>query len=260
VVVSNLSTIGFEFDNEEGFQATMQRLAAEAFERLACDPGDYAIWRSRTGAEIWFHITGDRDAGGALTDRDVVGLTPFFEGLSDVSVEIVETVIRSGDNDFEGAFLAWVAPDEATGLGAHQVVFDAVDFAAHCDRPMPFMARAKFTGFARDIKVLGAADASALARAESSARAFMPIGLFAERDPHADGPVKPPSSHALLTGTVVEHSRLQNEETGAPYHWFLVQCADASFDIVADPQLVPNDLAAGVLVQVGCLFFGRLIG
>jgi hypothetical protein len=259
-VVSNLSTIGFEFADDDGFQTTMQRLAGDAFERLACDPGDYAIWRARTSAEIWFHIVGDRDAGGTLHDREVVGFTPFFEGLSDVAIEVVETVIRPGDNDFEGAFLAWVNPDETTGLGAHQIVFDAVDFAAHCDRPLPFLARAKLTGFARQIRLLGSADEVAVARASSNARSFMPLGLFTDRDPHGDDEAQPPSSHALLTGRVVEHSVLKNEETGGSYHWLLVQCADATFDIVADPELVIGDLPAGSIVEIGCLFFGRIVG
>jgi hypothetical protein len=259
-VVSNLSTIGFGFAGDAPFQETMQRLASEAFERLACDTGDYAIWRSRTSAEIWFHITGDREASGALKDREVIGLTPFFEGLSDVSLEVVEAVLRPGDNDFEGAFLAWVNPDDTTGLGTHQIVFDAVDFAAHCDRPLPFMARAKLTGFAREIKIIGAGDTSALSRATSSARAFMPVGLFPDLAGADDGNQHTPSSNALLTARVVEHTKLVNEETGAAFHWLLVECADATFDIIADPQLITGEFPPDTMVQVGCLFFGRILG
>ena len=259
-MVSNLSTIGFHFDDDASYREAIQRLAADAFERLACEPGDYAIWRSRTAAEIWFHITGDRDAGGALADRDVVGLTPFFEGLSDVAVEIVEAVVRSDDNDFEGAFLAWVNPDEETGLGVHQIVFDAVDFAAHCDRPMPFHARAKLTGFAREIKIVKADDEAARARLLSSARSFMSIGLFSDMGLGKGTANDPPSSNALLTARVVEHTTLTNEVTGADFHWFLVQSADATFDILADPVLVPSGVTVGTLLQVGCLFFGRIVG
>ncbi len=259
-MVSNLSTIGFEFADDAAFQAVMQRLTQQAFERLACEEGDYAIWRSRTSAEVWFHVTGDREPGGALADRDIIGLTPFFEGLSDVTVEIVETVLRAGDNDFEGAFLAWVNPDGESGLGAHQIVFDAVDFAAHCDRPLPFQARARLSGFAREIQIVDAGDARGNARAASSARAFMALGLFAGRDPHSDQAPPAPTSNALVTGRVVEATKLTNEETGAPFHWLLVETADATFDIVAEPSLVPANLAAGAMVQIGCLFFGRLIG
>ncbi len=259
-MVSNLSTIGFHFDDDAAFQTTMQRLTADSFERLACDPGDYAIWRSRTSAEIWFHITGERDASGALKDSDVVGLTPFFEGLSDVPIEVVETITRAGDNDFEGAFLAWVNPDEETGLGAHQIVFDAVDFAAHCDRPMPFLARAKLSGFARKIEIIKADDKSSQARAESTARSFMSIGLFPNLSPSSNDSNAAPSSNALLTGRVMEYSTLSNEETGEEFHWLLVQSADATFDIVADPAVVPKGMQIGDIVQIGCLFFGRIVG
>jgi hypothetical protein len=259
-MVSNLSTIGFHFDDDDAFHETMQRLTAGAFERLACGPGDYAIWRSRTSAEVWFHLTGERDAGGALKDNGVVGLTPFFEGLSDVPVEVVEAIVRKGDNDFEGAFLAWVNPDEETGLGAHQIVFDAVDFAAHCDRPMPFKARVKLSGFAREIKIVGQDDKASMARVASTARSFMSIGLFPNLSASGGGASDAPSSNALLTGRVVELSTLMNEETRANFHWLLVQSPDATFDILADPALVPANVAVGDVIQVGCLFFGRIIG
>lgn len=254
-MVSNLSTIGFEFADDAAFETSMQRLAGEAFERLACDAGDYAIWRSRTSAEIWFHITGERDPSGALADKMVVGLTPFFEGLSDVPVEIVDSYVREGDNEFEGAFLGWVAPDEEIGLGAHQIVFDAVDFAAHCNRPMPFTARARLCGFAREIVILDEQDQEARERASSSARAFLPIGLF--RDPASA--TANPSSQALLTGQILEQSRLVNEETGAAFHWLMVQCTDATFDVVADPRCMPAELKIGALVEVAAVFFGRLL-
>jgi hypothetical protein len=259
-MVSNLSSIGFVFADDVAFQATMQRLTTQSYERLACAEGDYGIWRSRTSAEVWFHITGDRSSDGTLVDRDVVGLTPFFEGLSDVALEVVETVLRPGDNLFEGSFLAWVNPHDDSGLGAHQIVFDAVDFAAHCDRPLPFLARARLTGFARTIEIVDASDVAGNSRARSAARAFIPLGLFPARDPHNDDLPPVPSSNAALTGRVIDCSQLTNEESGVPFHWLLVETGDATFDVVADPELVPAGLATGMTVHIGCLFFGRMIG
>jgi hypothetical protein len=257
-VVSNLSTIGFVFADDQSFTDTMQRLSADAFERLACGPGDYAIWRSRTGAEVWFHVTGTRDDQGQLRDREIIGLTPFFEGLSDVAIEVTEAITRPGESEFEGAFHAWVDPDAETGTGSHQIVFDAVDFAAHCDREMPFLARGKLSGFAREIRVLSADDETAAARADSTARSFMAIGLFTAKG--QTGRDSPPSSNALLTGQVVERAEFVNEETGAPFHWLLVRCADQTFDILADPDVVTDDIPVGAIVEVATLFFGRIIG
>ena len=58
----------------------------------------------------------------------------------------------------------------------------------------------------------------------------------------------------------MEYSTLSNEETGEEFHWFLVQSADATFDIVADPAVVPKGVQIGDIVQIGCLFFGRIVG
>ena len=84
---SNLSSIGFSFASAEDFQATMLRLAPDAIERISCAAGDYSIWRSRTGAEIWFHLPmlGTEDDA-----RDIAGLTPFYEGFGAVDIEVVE--------------------------------------------------------------------------------------------------------------------------------------------------------------------------
>lgn len=257
-MVSNLSTIGFVFADDADFTGMMQRLSAGAFERLACGPGDYAIWRSRTGAEIWFHVTGDRNGEGHLTDREIIGLTPFFEGLSDVAIEVTEVISRSGESEFEGAFHAWVDPDAETGTGAYPIVFDAVDFAAHCERKMPFLARVKLSGFARQIRALSDSDGSAAAKADSAARSFMAVGLFTARNQH--GVEAPPSSNALLTGTVVDSSELINEETGAPFRWLLVRCAEQSFDILADPEVISGDVRIGSVVEVATVLFGRITG
>ena len=51
-MVSNLSTIGFAFGDDAGFRATMARLADAAMQRLACEGGEYAIWRPRPAAMV----------------------------------------------------------------------------------------------------------------------------------------------------------------------------------------------------------------
>ena len=122
-MASNLSSIGFSFDSAEEFQATMLRLAPDAVERIGCEAGDYSIWRSRTGAEIWFHLPmlGTEDDA-----RDIAGLTPFYEGVGAIDVEVVARVQRPDDNDFEGALTAHVK-DPDGGNEGFPITFDAVD-------------------------------------------------------------------------------------------------------------------------------------
>jgi hypothetical protein len=276
-VASNLSTIGLNYDTEAGFDDLMQRLASNANERLACDPGDYAIWRSRTGAEMWFHVTGTREADGQLDDHAIIGFTPFFEGLSDVDIEIDAGFQRQGENPFEGAFKAWVAPDPANGVGVHPIVFDCIDFAAHRNREYPIRCHAKLTAFARNVGAFASEEAFYAHAAENltpvelerrsasrdkGARAFIPLGLFRRSEgDEADMPPESaaPSSNAVLTGTVIEHRIMSDPETDLSFHWMLVESLGATIDVVADPTVVTGDIVEGGTVEVGCVIFGRLI-
>jgi hypothetical protein len=258
-MASNLSSIGFVFDNAEAFQTAMMDLAPKAAERIGCEAGDYSIWRSRTGAEIWFHLPflGTEDRA-----HDIAGLTPFYEGMSDIAVEVVARFKRDGDNDFEGALTAQVL-DPAGGDDSHPITFDAVDFAAHAEVVAPFKARARVVGFAQhvrafaDVAAYGADTSGPLGNIGLAAQAFIPIGqIEAESD---DGHRDAPASTALLTGLVREQRLLVNEATGGRFHWLLVDSMAAAFDIVADPQIVSGEIEVGGVVEVGCILIGRLI-
>jgi hypothetical protein len=276
-LASNLTTIGLVFDTEASFDDLMQRLASSANERLASDPGDYAIWRSRTGAEVWFHVTGTREPDGQLQDNEIIGFTPFFEGTSDIDIEINASFQRPGENPFEGAFKAWVAPGPGNGVGVHPIVFDCVDFAAHRNRELPIRCHARLTAFARHLTAYRD-EADYYARQTEDlnrgARAFIPLGLFqaaprgdtadaARAVNHAPGATPPettaPSSNALLTGTVIEHQIMTDEDSGAEFHWLLVDSLGATFDVVADLSVVAGTIVEGGIVEVGGVMFGRLI-
>ena len=111
-MASNLSSIGFAFRDAEEFHARMLELAEASRERLRCDAGEYAIWRSRTGAEIWFHLApADEDGGQA----SILGLTPFYEGQSAIPMMITAAWKRPDDTPLEVLLHGWVAPD---GQGA----------------------------------------------------------------------------------------------------------------------------------------------
>ena len=259
-MASNLSSIGFSFDTAEEFQQTMLRLAPECVERLGCAAGDYSIWRSRTGAEIWFHLDllGIEDNA-----QDIAGLTPFYEGLSLIDIEVIARVIRPDDNAFEGAFTAQVMDPDGTNEG-FPMTFEAVDFAAHADRELPFRAQLKLTGFARQVRAFAdeaayAADRSGpMGEIQLAPQAFIPVGQFADPDEGA-AEEGPPAPTALLTGRVSEHRTQVNEATGRPYHWLLVDSLAASIDIVADPECITGEIVQGGTVEIGCVLIGRMI-
>lgn len=258
-MASNLSSIGFSFADAEAFQRTMIRLAGDAIERVGCEAGDYSIWRSRTGAEIWFHLPflGTEDQA-----RDIAGLTPFYEGLSAIDLEIVERVNRPDDNPFEGAFTAQVNDPDGSNDG-YPITFDAVDFAVHASRELPFRAQARITGFARQLRafpdaVAYAADKSGpLGEIALAPQAFIPVGQFSEAG--GDGAAEPAASTAIITGRVAEHRRLDNEATGSSFHWLLLESLGATFDIVADLEIVEGEIVDGGTVEVGCVLIGRVL-
>ncbi len=177
-MASNLSTIGFAFANEDEFRTTMIECAANASANLDCAGGTYGIWRSRSGAEIWFHLGKAADG-----EVEIFGLTPFFSGASDVALDITGPIQRASDNAFEGAFHAWVK-SEASAERLYPLVFDAVDFAAHKDATWPSVMRTRLCGFARELAAFPDEATYYAARNGSdgpqlSCKAFVPIGLFA---------------------------------------------------------------------------------
>ncbi len=268
-MASNLETIGLGVRTEQEFEDLVHRLAREAEEGLSTPAGDYAVWRSRSGAEVWLHIA-KPDAGGEEPSgpeaggpvREIRGLTPFFGGESAIDVNVTAQIKRPNDNEFEGAFQAWVAPgDDPADEGAYPLVFDAVDFAAFANQPLPARGRVRIAGFSRELKAFP--DEAAFAAANASgpgfaAQSFFPVGLLAEAEAN-DGAVSAPSSNALINGIVRRHMERTNELTGQPYHWLEVESLAASYDIIAAPGVVSGEITEGGVVQAACWLFGRML-
>jgi len=256
-VANNLSTIGFVFADDQQFAAAVTDLAGQAAEMLATEHGDYAIWRSRTGAELWVHV-GPEEGG----EREILGLTPAFHGHSEMTVKLTQASQRPTDNAFEGLFTAWVGPDE-TGEGSYPLMFEAVDFAAHAARPLPALRRVQLAGFARELRAFrSGADYEASQQQEPrlAAKAFIPVGLFAAAaEDDATESANPASATALITGRVREVSRLTNEATGLPFFWLLVESHEATFDVVADPSIVHGEIKCGGNIEALVTLFGRIL-
>lgn len=256
-MASNLSTIGFAFRDAEELRATIEELAAETVETLSTPAGDYDIWRSETGAEIWFHFA-PADAGGV---REITGLTPFFEGQSEIPMRIERLFQRPGDGVLEGAVKAWVAPD-AGGDANYPIIFDAIDYAALGGRSLPFDCRVRIAGFAREVRSFADEEAYYASQAEDrkfAARSFFPIGMFASPDADGRGDPEQPASYALLAGTVIEHHVLTNERTRERFHWLTVESLAANYDVLADPSVVAGEIAEGATVEMSCWLVGRVL-
>ncbi len=256
-MASNLSCIGFVFRNAEDFHARMLVLAEESRERLKCEKGEYAIWRSRTGAEVWFHLAPQYGSEGQSI---IHGLAPFFEGQSSVPVLMTQAVRRPDDTPLEGLFHGWVAPD-GQGAGAYPQAFEVIDFAAHVNRPLPAVWRCRVTGFCRTLTVHR--DNSTLPDMGGGQRlagqAFIPIGLFSGSDEDLPPTAVRQEPTAWLTGIIRAHRRFENEAAGRAFHWVSVESLAATYDLVADPDIVAGEMAEGAIVEATAWMFARVM-
>ncbi|MCB1521437.1 MAG: hypothetical protein KDJ37_12795 [Hyphomicrobiaceae bacterium] len=281
-MASNLSSIGFSFDDEDAFRETLTDLANTARDRLTGDTGEYAIWRSRSGAEIWFHLGAEDHPGASPGERVILGLTPFYEGQSAIPLCVTEAIRRPDDNPLEGMLHGWVSPDAAVmsadhrpagdenlddiGLGSYPIVFDAVDFAAHAERELPAVWTCRIAAFCREIVVhtQGEFSSQISPGLPLAAQALIPIGLISDEDDEDDeedaaprGGVAMPT--VLLTGIVRAHRRLDNEITGRAYYWLSVESLEATFDVIADPDIVTGEITDGATVEAVAWLFGRVL-
>lgn len=263
-MASNLETIGLSVADRAAFEKLVTGLAEAAREGLSTPVGDYAVWRSRSGAEVWLHIA-PASSDGPDAVREILGITPFFDGSSEISLNITERINRPDDNAFEGAYQAWVGVGEQGAAGGdYPLVFDAVDFAAFGSQNLPATCRARICGFCRELKAFG--DEAAFNDSQSegpgfAAQSFFPVGLFTESETAADQFITPraPSSNALINGVIKGHRELVNEFTGQPFHWLEIESLSASYDIVAAPRVIEGDIRPGGIVQAACWLFGRIL-
>lgn len=267
-MASNLGTIGLAVNDREAFERLVAGLAEDAREALKTPVGDYAIWRSRSGAEVWLHLA-PPTVEGSETTREIMGLTPFFNGTSEVNLNVTARVNRPDDNAFEGAYHAWVGgdgttldPDNPEANGDYPLVFDAIDFAAFSAQSLPAACRARICGFCRELKAFPGEAAFADAQAGGPAfapQSFFPVGLFAEAEARNAGKPAVPSSNALINGIVRGHRELTNEQTNQNFHWLEVESLSATYDIVASPGIVAGEIVEGGIVQASCWLFGRIL-
>ena len=257
-----LAAIGLGSASDDELIGMVAPLVASATRQLAVGPGDYGIWRSASGAELWFHIEGRRDADGELEDPTAIGFAPFFSGESEARLRVGGLLRREGDNPFEGALEAELIGDAGGAAGGLPVVLDLVDWAAHADLAAGEQVRARIVGLAMELSVYpdeAQFQADWPGEAKFAARSLIPIGVLGRIDDQGRHGETPPSSNAVVNGTVRDYARLVNEATGQSFLWLLVESRNAIVDILADPAIVAGEIAEGAVVSAGCRLLGRIV-
>jgi hypothetical protein len=247
---SQFSTIGFRITSGEDLAALASRVADKA-ERISTPPGEYLKWAPPSGEQLWLQITPDGDA---------MGMTAHFAGKSSIRLAVEARVARPSHTPLDGTFLAWANPPAGAATGGdYPFAFDCPDAATHLELPLPATVTAQVAAFAQQLSLYESAGAYASARAaegvSSPSRSFIPSGLISP-----DGePRHPPEPHALIAGHVLEAAVRVNAVTGTSYWWALVDTVGGTFDVVIDPELLPQLPRTGNVLAGWFWLSGRLL-
>ena len=227
-----LACLGFDLDDTEGLRALLLDLASVAGERLVTPAGEYAIWRSRSGAELWFHIATEADESG---EREIVGLTPFFEGTGEQQFDVL-AFQPSPHTPFDGICTARMA---ALGSVLGEISFLVIDAATMDGDIIGSDKKFRVTAFASSIKQASEIDQS---------RGFR--SLASEDDDSLP--------RSVLQGRITSKANLRNEATGRSFVGLKVAIHSSEFDIVASEQMA-GEFRIGTSIEADCRLVGRLL-
>ena len=268
---TRLHALGFPEHWTPELLALIETLAATKSRLVGAAKGNYRVWRSTNGAELWFHYPqrsprfADRKSagGGANSPASLrpVSVTPFHRGLSSCPIKVGRYLTLERSNPLEGSCMAWLPP---TGPNSQEqvIVLELAPYGLQPQLPPPYQTTAQIVCFAH--AVWAYPDSAAYSRATPAGR-HIAIGAF-NPVTEADVPeVKltyssSPITLGLATGIVRRAIRNTNPETNEPYYWLLLETRRGTFDVVANPAQVSGDISEGNIAQVCGSFVARLAG
>ena len=273
---TRLHAIGFPCEIDRRTAEFIASVAASPRRRVACPGGEYRIWRSPAGAEIWLHYPdpGPRHASttGAVGTAgsghapkpfdaiaDLAGLSVVHAGTSDLRVRLARTIGTATSNPLDGAGIAMLGSRRPTDKPI-PFTFELLGYAMErIGRPLD--VRLQLTALAQ--RVWGhPSEASYLAA--TPGRRLIGRGAIADVSP-GDLPDIPlvyrpkPGSLWLATGDVLKSMRLINPLTSQPYYWISLGTDRGNFDLIANPDAIHGDISDGNVAQALVSITGRII-
>lgn len=236
-------------DSEEDMHALLEKIA-EDVEDIPCGKGAYFRWSSGQGAELWLQV----DKRGSI-----VGVTPYFNGKSEMRVAVTAAVGRPDDTPMEGAVHGWADPQgDEPESGSYPFVFDLVDKAVYGNLDYPFVSGVRLSAFAHELSIYESEDSFDEAQQDDvkfAAESFIPSGLFSPDDETTE----PPGSHAVFTGRILETQELTNSLTGGRYAWMRVRTLGGEIDVVSDLELIETTPVVGGIASGAFWLCGRIL-
>lgn len=263
--ITHFSMIGFALDTHDGAallrSAQTHLQAAEARELVRCEPAlpgggtQICVIRDGSGAELWYGLRSD-DRG-----AEIITLNPAFVGESRMKLRVDADVSEPEWKPFEVTVSARFAGDEVP------VVFDLADpqqatiAKAGTEVTVSMAAFSYEPNLYRDEKAYVAAQKKAGQKFTFAPNMYIPTGTFLEKVGGAmPDNAKLPTPYADFAGTILKASFKTSSAGGGQFWSLLVRTyADATVDVVIDPQSVKLEPKPGYIVQGRFWLTGHIV-
>jgi hypothetical protein len=242
-VATHFSTIGLTIQSDDELIACVERVLPAA-QKFPTPRGTYYRWADPSGAELWIQM----NAAGEL-----VGVNPHFGGSSRVRALLTHSI--GAGTTLDGRFSGWADPAKAQPekSGSYPFLFDAPDTACHAGLELPAEVDVQIAAFVHDVQLYANArayDATQTSDAWHTSESFIPSGLL--------GPGEEVKAEAAFNGHVLRAERRTNRLSGNEFVWCLVRSTGGTFDVVADPEVMPAMPPIGGVISGAFWLSGRI--
>lgn len=259
--VSDWSSIGFPLVTGKEFKKEVLELTAQAVKNgisFEAERGRYIKWSTGVGPELWIYI---------YQSGNTSRFYPHFSGNAKMRFILQE---RAPFNDVRpGYFVGWVntadhgAENKQYTL-RYPLIFRAPDYDLHLSLDLPVVIDVQLLAFAQELHAFSnEADYYAYVWSRGLSLADESISPWVMPPPLEDWGYDEEQSFErprfMISGHVLETSRLTNPVTGVKFCWAKVRTIGGELDIVADPRLLDGTLVTGGVIYGAFSLSGRLL-
>ncbi len=256
--LSHFTCIGFTISSPEELKSIVNSVV-EKGESIQLRRGCYYLWQSGLfGAELWIHV----DDLHMFT-----GMTPHFDGKSDLLVKSAREMSKSGSLSL-GGFAKGLIEDKRlrSQRNREPFVFEMVDrgrydpFQRLDDRSFAFpsISHVQLTALAYRVDFYETDDDYRMSQRgglELLTEAFIPGATI-----HPDfSNTNRLESAASITGRVIEHRDLVNPFSNNKYRWILLKTLGGTVDVVVDQDGLNKSIADGGVISGTFWLTGKLL-
>lgn len=241
---SQLQDLGFSVQDEQGVSALLLE-AADAGASIPSRHGAYICWAPGEGVELWLQVG---------RNREILGFSPHFRGVSGICVQVAE-VLTSSPFAMTGRLYAWAGPMSGQKCFAGPaLVIDVPDLDLIRDSlRVPMAVTVQVAAFAHAAECFATEEAFNRKQEGKAYRMsheyFIPNGTFAQ----------PARAEAAFAGQIESSVVRINPATGLPFHHLQVQTRIGAVDVVADPANLEGRPLPGGIIQGYFWLSGRVL-